>query len=125
MPFRVIIAGSRDFDDFDLLTKACDKLLLKYESKFGQIEIVSGCAKGADQLGERYAELRNYRIKHFQPDWGRLGPKAGYVRNEEMANYANACIVFWNGLSKGAKHMKDIAKKKNLALAVINVQPKS
>lgn len=125
MGFRVIIAGSRDFNNFELLTKACDKLLKKYEAKHGRLEIISGGARGADQLGERYAELRNYRVMQMPADWDKHGQAAGYLRNQDMAKQANACVVFYNGISSGAKHMIDIARKSKLPLAVINVQPQA
>jgi predicted Rossmann fold nucleotide-binding protein DprA/Smf involved in DNA uptake len=48
---RVIIAGSRDFNDYELLKKHCDYLLQNQK----EVEIISGGARGADKLGERYA----------------------------------------------------------------------
>lgn len=120
MAFRIIIAGSRDFDDYKLLEKACDKLFKQYEAKFGKLEVVSGCARGADKLGERYAQNRNYYVKRFPADWDKHGPAAGPIRNKEMADYANACVVFYNGFSKGSKNMIETAKKKRMPIAVID-----
>lgn len=112
---KVIIAGGRDFDDFDLLCKKVDKIL----SRQDKIEIVSGTARGADKLGERYAELRGYDIKRFPADWGNNGRAAGYIRNEDMAIYSDALILFWNGRSKGSAHMLRIAYEYNLKVRVI------
>jgi len=103
---KVIIAGGRDFDDYKRLCSYCD-YLLQYKD---DIEIVSGCAKGADKLGEQYAEERGYPIKRFPADWGSWGNRAGYLRNEEMAIYGDALIAFWNGDSKGTQHMIKIAE---------------
>ena len=83
------------------------------------IEIVSGTAKGADQLGEKYAKEKGYPVKQFPADWSK-GKSAGYVRNEEMAKYADALIAFWNGLSKGTGHMIDLAKKYKLKIRICN-----
>lgn len=112
---KVIIAGGRDFDNYFLLCQKVDKIL----SRQSEIEIISGTAKGADKLGERYAEERGYKIKRFPADWGTFGNAAGYRRNEEMGEYADALIVFWNRKSKGTKHMIDIAIKQDLMIRII------
>ena len=103
---RVIIAGGRDFNNYPLLFEKCNNILISQTN----IEIVSGCAKGADVLGEKYAKEHNYPIKQFPANWDKFGKSAGYKRNEEMANYANALIAFWDKRSIGTKHMIDLAK---------------
>jgi len=113
--FKVIIAGSRDFDDYNLLRNTMDKLLVNKT----QVTIISGTARGADRLGEQYAQERGYNLLRFPADWDKYGKKAGYIRNKEMARAADACVVFWNGQSKGSKHMIDIAKKHGLQLRII------
>ena len=112
---KIIIAGSRDFDDYELLRKYCDYVLQNQVN----IEIVSGTARGADQLGERYAKEKGYKITRFPADWSK-GKSAGYIRNEEMAKYADALIAFWNGMSKGTEHMINLANKYNLKIRVCN-----
>ncbi len=112
---KVIIAGGRDFDDYDMLCQRVDRIL----SRQTEIEIVSGAAKGADKLGERYAEERGYNITRFIADWNRYGKRGGYIRNEDMANYADALILFWDGMSKGSKHMLEIASEYDLKIRVI------
>lgn len=47
------------------------------------------------------------------------GKSAGYKRNSEMAEIADALIAFWDCSSKGTKDMIDIAKNKNLLVRVI------
>lgn len=112
---KVIIAGGRNFDDYDLLCKTVDY----YLSRQNDIEIVSGTAKGADELGERYAEEKGYKIKRFVADWNYFGKGAGYIRNEEMAIYADALIVFWDGISKGSQHMMNIADLYKLKVRIV------
>jgi len=111
---KVIIAGSRDFTDYLKLSQACDNLLKNQKT----IEIVSGKARGADSLGEKYAKERGYKIIEFPPDWSK-GKGAGYQRNVEMAQYADALIAFWDGKSKGTNHMINIAKNKGLKIRII------
>lgn len=114
MSLRVIIAGGRDFDDYLGLCVICDKAF----SKQSKIEIVCGMAKGADTLGERYGKDKGYKINYFEAKWDLFGKSAGYRRNEEMAKNADALIAFWDGDSKGTKHMIDLAKKYNLKVKV-------
>lgn len=114
---RVIIAGSRNFNNYQLLEKLVDMYFQNHSSD--QTEIVSGGARGADRLGERYAQSRGIAVKVMPADWDTYGKSAGYRRNEEMAKYATHCIVFWDGESRGAKHMIDLAAKYNLVLRVV------
>ena len=111
---KVIIAGGRNFNDYEMLCELCNKAL----SRQTVVEIVSGTAKGADQLGERYAIDKGYSIKRFPADWDEYGKRAGYKRNAEMAGYADALIAFWDGKSRGTKHMIDLAREANLKIKV-------
>ncbi len=115
MVMKVIIAGSREFKDYEFLKQKLDYLLQYVKD---EIEIVSGTANGADRLGERYAIERGYRIAHFPADWNQFPRVAGFMRNEDMAKYANACVVFWKNKSKGSGHMISMAKKYNIKLRV-------
>ena len=110
---KVIIAGGRDFSDYEKLKSFCDETL----SDKTDIEIVSGKAKGADSLGEQYAKEKNYPVKEFPADW-KLGRGAGYIRNTQMANYSDMLICFWDGKSKGTKNMIDTARNKSLYVYV-------
>jgi len=124
----LIIAGSRDFNDYELLVKEVDKYLLNIvcslevdlTEKIIPIEVVCGGARGADKLGERYAKERNLIIKYFIPDW-KKGKGAGYIRNEEMAKYGTHCICFWDEISRGTKHMINIANKYKLDVKVVKL----
>ena len=108
---KTIIAGSRDFNDYNLLASTCKQQLIT--------EVVSGTARGADLLGERYAGKHAIPVKKYPARWDLFGKSAGYRRNEEMAKYADACVIFWDGESKGTKHMIDLAKKYSLKLTVV------
>jgi len=131
--FKVIIAGTRHFSNYPLLERKCDKILSKIRQP---IQIVSGKAAGADSLGEVYAKNRGYEIKEFPAPWldiegkpksqikirydgEKYWTKAGTHRNTQMADYADALIVFWNGLSRGTKDMIEKARKRNLKVRII------
>lgn len=118
--FRVIIAGSRGFTNYPLLCQWCDFMLQNHHHS--NVAIVSGTANGADKLGERYAQERGMGLDARPAKWEQYGKSAGYIRNEEMAQNADACIVFWDGVSRGTKHMIDLAKKYNLHLKVVRYQ---
>lgn len=127
---RIIVAGSRDFKDYDLL---CDTLM-KFLSDMddpnivdnpSKVKFISGTARGADTLGEQFAYTYEYDVIRFPADWDRLGRKAGYIRNEEMAKYASeegntgALIAFWDGKSRGTMHMINLARQYGLIVRVI------
>lgn len=116
---KVIIAGTRDFNDYAFLKKNVDYFLQGINPNNEEIEIVSGNARGADKLGERYAKEHNLPVKLFPANWDKYGKRAGYLRNQEMANYSDVLIAFWDEKSKGTKHMIDIAKKQDLTVIVV------
>ena len=114
---KIIVAGSRDFDNYDLLKQKLDFYCQRYSPN--QIEIVSGAARGADRLGEKYAQDSQLFLKQFPADWDKHGQSAGYRRNQEMAEYATHAVVFWDGKSKGSEHMINLAKEQGLNLRVV------
>lgn len=116
--FKVIIAGGRDFFDYNLLREKVNNILIEKRATH-KIVIVSGCARGADTLGMRYASENIFDVEEYPAEWDKYGKKAGYMRNIEMAENANALIAFWDGKSKGTKHMIDIATERNLPIRVI------
>lgn len=114
-PMRIIVAGSRGFNDFKLLERKCNRLIGHAQD----IVILSGTARGADQLGEKYAEKYDYEIKRYPADWDLHGRRAGYIRNQQMAGDATHLIAFWDGHSPGTKMMIDIARDHRLKIKVI------
>lgn len=132
---KIIIAGSRGFNDYKYLEAKCHKIfyILSKEHNIlsGHIledtqnmEVISGHAKGADILGEMFASKYKIKIKRFFPNWDIYGKRAGYLRNKEMAEYASdsngVLIAFWDGKSKGTKHMINLAKENNLMVFIVN-----
>ena len=116
--YRVIVAGSRSVCDEHLIFSKHDKLL---SNKMDQddIQIVSGTARGVDQAGERYAASRGLDCVRFPADWEKYGRRAGYLRNCQMAENADALVAFWDGQSRGTKHMIEIAKARGLAVRIV------
>lgn len=116
--FRVIIAGTRYFNDYAVLCAVCDRLLADKVKQGFDIVIVSGGCAGADMLGEAYAKERGYQVERYPAQWERYGKKAGRIRNAEMANNADALIAYWNGESRGTRHMIETAREKGLAIRI-------
>ena len=118
--FKVVIAGGRDFSDYDLLKKWCDYYLEKRIQSGEQIVIISGGARGADTLGEQYATEKGFTVDKHPADWNKNGKAAGYIRNKEMVDIADAVIAFWDGKSKGTSHTINLAESKGIPCKVIN-----
>jgi hypothetical protein len=111
---KTIIAGSRTITDYALVEQAV------MDSGFEITEVVSGKEpKGVDRLGEMWADFNCVPVKPFQitqDDWKTYGRSAGPIRNKEMAEYAEALILVWDGKSRGSQSMLAIAKKLNLKI---------
>lgn len=118
--YRIIIAGSRSCPENNqiLLNKISN--ILKFIPK-NDIEIVSGKARGADRLGEYYAELNNLPIKSFPARWDKYDKAAGIIRNTDMADYGTHLIAFWDGKSSGTKDMITKADNRRLKVKIINI----
>ena len=114
--FRVIVAGSREFKDYQLLEKTLDDFL---QDRKEPTRILCGMAHGADELGLLYAHWHNYELEKHPAKWDIHGKRAGFIRNEEMANNADALVAFWDGKSHGTKDMIKRAKEHGLGIRVI------
>ena len=117
--FKVIIAGSRGFSNYKLLYETCNSTL-REKRKTHNIVVISGHARGADTLGEKYAKDMGFDLEIFPAEWKKFGKSAGFKRNEKMAEVADGLIAFWNGESHGTKHMIDIATEKGIQVKVVN-----
>ena len=110
--FYLIVAGSRTFNNYEILSNKLDALLVNQT----EVTIVSGGAKGADTLAEHYAKQHNYTLKVFNADWNTYGKSAGYRRNEQMHKFISqfehrGCVCFWDGSSKGTQHNFKLAEQ--------------
>lgn len=119
--FKVIIAGSRGFSNYKLLHEQCNKFL-REKRKTYNIIIISGGARGADKLGEKYSQDEGFELEVYLADWDKYGKRAGFRRNEQMGELADALIAFWDGKSHGTKHMIDIMNDKKLEVRVVEYE---
>lgn len=110
---RTIIAGSRTFADLSQMEAGLRDHIQDITT------VISGTAQGADQLGEQWADMHNIPVERYPAFWTTYGRSAGYIRNEQMANTADALIAFWDGKSRGTMHMIKLAKSYGLKVTVI------
>jgi hypothetical protein len=123
--YRVIIAGSRSFSNYELLKEHCLSLLQE-KMRTHRVIIVSGHAHGADTLGERFAKELGLTVELHPAKWRALGKAAGMIRNAEMARASDALIAFWDGKSRGTAHMISLARRRGLEVTVVkelNLKP--
>lgn len=123
--FYCLVVGSREFANYEQMEVNLDKLLNNQK----EVTIVSGGAKGADTLAEKYAANRGYECIVFKADWNKYGKSAGVIRNEQMQKFIaqhekRCCVAFWDGRSKGTYSNFDLAKKYNNPLRIVLFEKK-
>lgn len=112
---KTIIAGSRGITNPNLIPEAI------LASGFDVSSIISGGARGVDQLAIDYAKYNKISYLVFLADWILHGKSAGYRRNVIMGEYADQLIAIWDGESKGTKHMIDWMKKQNKPVFIFSL----
>lgn len=117
---KTIIAGSRDIVDANLVRRVIEQSGFEPEIT----EVVWGMAPGVDELGKRWGHYRHIPVKPFPAKWkrpdGTTNRAAGFIRNQEMANYADALIAIWDGMSPGTADMIARARKGGLKIHIYN-----
>ena len=116
-PFNLIVAGGRDFSDYPRMETALFAFAERLEGDY-EINIVSGMAKGADNLAVRFCRSHGVNLIEMPADWNQYGKSAGYRRNSDMAAIAHGLIAFWDGKSRGTSHMINIAQKRGLLVQI-------
>lgn len=123
---RVVVTGTRSFDNRSLLFEWMDKLTANMEFPI----ICTGHYGGTDTLAEQWAESRHHSLRLFHPDWDNLGNRAGPIRNTEMVNYAAGrqpedpgwCVGFWDGASSGTSDCLEKARRAGLRVKIIRYE---
>jgi len=110
---NVIVAGSRCFTNYRLL---CETLAPNAASVTA---VITGGARGADQLGETWARTHQVPCHRFPAEWQRLGTAAGYHRNRQMAQAGDILVAFWDGVSNGTAHMIQCMRQLGKPVVVI------
>jgi hypothetical protein len=116
---KLAIVGSRSFTDYEALEKEVDSICESVKVTC----VVSGGAKGADSLGQRYAESKGIATQIFLPDWEKHGKAAGFIRNRDIISNCDFCVAFWDGKSKGTLSSIELAKRQEIPVRIVEFIP--
>jgi len=100
---NIAVIGSREFNN--------EKLMFSTLDQFDICKLISGGARGADTLAEKYAYENSIITEIFYPDWNRFGRGAGFIRNKEIIENCDMVVAFWDGKSKGTLSSIQLATK--------------
>lgn len=99
----VLICGSRGINQLNIS---------RYVKNIDKIQkIVHGGCRGIDAIADSWAKANNIETIVYKPNYKVYGKRAPLVRDEEMVEFADVVICFWNGKSRGSKYTCDYAKK--------------
>jgi len=110
---RTIIAGSREILNRDAVFDAIASC------PWSISVVLCGMARGADSIGEMWANQNKIPVERYPAQWNRHGKSAGPIRNELMAVAAGGeggLVLVWYGDSPGSRHMLGIARSRGLAI---------
>ena len=107
-----VIAGMRDFTDYNALLAAVESCPWRIG------DVISGGAKGVDAMGERWAKDSGRNLIVIPADWDAHGRAAGPIRNARMAREGEGLIALWDGQSKGTASMIREARKAGIRLHI-------
>lgn len=111
---KLAVIGSRGYGNYTELKTEINRLDFSNEVN----EIVSGGARGADSLAEKYAHEYGIKLQVFKPDWN-IGKHAGFLRNSQIIEYADAVIAFWDGTSRGT--LDSVKKAEKMGKPVVTI----
>lgn len=118
---QIIVAGSRGIKKYLTVETCIEKAIKEYGFHF--TKLISGAARGVDTLGETWALKNGVEIDSHPAKWNLYGISAGFKRNAEMAETADALIAIrLEGKSNGTDHMISCAKEKGLKVLVFNIE---
>lgn len=108
-PKYVLVTGSRDWTDIDIIKKELEKLEKN-------VILIHGGAKGADSIAGRLWKQMGGKVIECKADWDKYGKAAGPKRNEQMLTEfdISSALAFRNGCSKGTSHMVELLKTSNI-----------
>lgn len=112
---KVLISGSRDWLDEELILERLSKLPK-------DTVIIEGGARGADRLSKVVAERLGLEVVEFPADWEKYGKAAGPIRNRRMLSESpDLVIAFHEDLSKsrGTRDTVEEARRRGIKVEVI------
>ncbi len=118
MARMILVSGSRDFPHPHLVRQTIQNVITPEDS------LMHGCARGVDTWAGETAKACGATVIRRPADWDRYGKRAGYLRNEQMLNEARQhpgllVVIFWDGQSRGTKHMIDLCAASHIPIRLI------
>lgn len=121
---KLALVGSRDFQDWDKFQQSIHEALVTWDvhnvSTFDCV--VSGGAKGADTLAERWAHEHGVRLVVFKPDWQGKGRAVGVLRNTDIVNQCTHLIAFPSSTGRGTQDSIRKARSANKVVVVFPIE---
>lgn len=111
---RTIVAGSRSVHDWLPVWEKLEKLRPPITL------LISGMAAGPDTMGLDWAKKYDVPFECYPAQWRKFGKVAGFHRNIQMADRAERLVAFWDGRSRGTRHMIEVAREKGLIVEVVD-----
>lgn len=112
------IVGYRGYTNYEEFSQHIDE----YIKEIGKPDfIISGGARGADTMAEKYALEHQIPTKIFKPDWDKHGKAAGIMRNTDIIQNSTHVIAFLSPKSIGTVDSINKAKKFNKLLKIIDI----
>ena len=120
--FYLMVAGSRDFQNYTILEKMLDYVIFQISRP---VVIIQGGARGADSLAKKYAQIHSISSLEFPADWKSYGKRAGYLRNKEMVDFIKqfsyrGMICFWDDFSRGTYQNFELAEEARIDLIIVH-----
>lgn len=113
--YRVLVTGSRDWTDTQLIWTALQSECLLAAEEHRPMVVVHGAARGVDSLAERWAYRNLVAVERHPAQWRQNGvynPQAGLLRNRKMVSLgADVCLAFIRSGSRGASHCARLAEQ--------------
>jgi hypothetical protein len=116
---KLAVVGSRTFNDYELLKKNLDEIHKETPITL----IISGGAKGADSLSEKWADENGIPKQIFKPDWDKFGKRAGFLRNIDIILNSEQVLAMWDEKSKGTQHSINLADHHKIPYKVVSFSP--
>lgn len=107
---KLAVVGSRGFRDRHMMAERL--------AAIGPSKVISGGAKGADQLAVSWARRAGIETEVFLPDHKQYR-HAYHHRNRLIAEACDEMVAFWDGTSTGTKYTIDYARRIGKPVTVV------